>query len=96
MQLAAPRSPCTTNPTAAPAASGEICAQNLVLLSGRWLPLNNEQGISFVLEMFRLSSMLSLSADHRAARRGPGVLRTYGVSLQNVFFAFSSASNSKA
>lgn len=54
-----------------------------------------KHGISSVLEVFRLSSMLSLSADHNAVRGGPSVLRTHGVSLQNVFFAFSSALNSK-
>ena len=45
--------------------------------------------------MFRLSSMLSLSADHSALSKGPSMLGTQGVSLQNVFYAFSSASNSK-
>lgn len=45
------------------------------------------QRLSFVLETCHSPSMLSLSADHSAARGGPGVLGTHGISVQNVFFA---------
>lgn len=38
--------------------------------------------------MCHLSSPLSLSADHSAVRRGPSMLRTHGVSLQNAFLTF--------
>lgn len=52
--------------------------------SGFFLTINWR--VSFVLEMCHLPSALSLSADHSAARGGPGVLRTHGISVQNVFF----------
>lgn len=79
-------------------ASREICVslpETPFSWVGWWLPLNNETGNFLCSGNVPLVIHVILISGPQCSQERPSVLWTRGVSLQNVFFTFSSALNSK-